>query len=147
MKNIFCKTPIIFHESVMYKNGLIRNISLISKFMVSQPGKQTIAINILPNISRSKGKQTINFGHLLEYNMRNIFLEKSYTKCGWETSLRPFPKNQNWEYLWINSLKFYTACFFCMPRWELFKYIETKLQNTCFYIIWSFFKKSNEIWN
>ena len=33
------------------KNGLIRNIRLISKFMTSQPGKKTIAIHILPNIS------------------------------------------------------------------------------------------------
>ena len=32
----------------MWKNGLIRNIRLISKFMKSQPGSQTIAIHILP---------------------------------------------------------------------------------------------------
>ena len=50
--------------------------------MTSQPGKQTIAIHILPNISRSKGNQTMKFGQLIEYNMRNIFLEKSYTKYG-----------------------------------------------------------------
>ena len=48
--------------------------------MTSQPGKQTIAIRTLPNISRSKGNQTIKFGQLTEYNMRNIFLEKLYTK-------------------------------------------------------------------
>ena len=29
-------------------------------------------------------------GQLIEYNLRNIFLEKSYTKCGRETSPRPF---------------------------------------------------------
>ena len=58
--------------------------------MTSQPGKQTIAIHILPNISRSKGNQTMKFGQLIEYNMRNIFLEKSYTKCGGETSPRLF---------------------------------------------------------
>ena len=50
--------------------------------MTSQPGKQTIAIHILPNISRSKGNENMKFGQLIEYNMRNIFLEKSYTKCG-----------------------------------------------------------------
>ena len=27
---------------------------------------------------------------LIECNMRNIFFEKSYTKCGGETNLRPF---------------------------------------------------------
>ena len=44
------------------KNGLIRKISLVSKFMTSQPGKQTIIIHILPNISRSKDNQTMKFG-------------------------------------------------------------------------------------
>ena len=58
--------------------------------MTSQPGWQTIAMHILPNISRSKGNQTMKFGQLIEYNMRNIFLEKSYIKCGGETSPRPF---------------------------------------------------------
>ena len=60
--------------------------------MTSQPGKQTIVIHILHNISRSKGNQTKKFGQFIERNMRNIFLEKSYTKCGGETSLRPFSK-------------------------------------------------------
>ena len=58
--------------------------------MMSEPGKQTIAIHIFPNISRSKSNQTIKFGQLIEYNLRNIFLKKSCTKCGGETSLRPF---------------------------------------------------------
>ena len=31
-------------------------------------------------------------GQLIEYSLRNIFLEKSYTKCGGETILRPFFK-------------------------------------------------------
>ena len=29
---------------------------------------------------------------LTEYNLRNIFVEKSYTKCGGETFPRPFSK-------------------------------------------------------
>ena len=57
--------------------------------MRSQPGKQTIAIHTLLNISRTKGNQTIKFGQLIKYNIRNIFLEKSYTKCGGETIPRP----------------------------------------------------------
>ena len=52
----------------------------------------TIAIHILPNISRSKDNQTMKFGHLIEYNIRNLFIEKSYTKCGKETIPRPFPE-------------------------------------------------------
>ena len=34
----------------------------------------------------------MKFGQLIECNMRNIFLEKSYTKCGGETIPRPFSK-------------------------------------------------------
>ena len=60
--------------------------------MASQPRKQTTAIHILPNISRSKGNQTIKFGQLKEYNIRNLFFEKSYTECGGKSIPRPFPK-------------------------------------------------------
>ena len=58
------------------KNGLIRQIRLISKFMMSQPGYQTIAIQILPNISGSKSNQTMKLGQLLDYNERKHFLQK-----------------------------------------------------------------------
>ena len=60
--------------------------------MTSQPGKQTIAILILPYISRSKDNQTGKFAQLIEYNRGNIFLEKSYSKCGGETSPKAFSK-------------------------------------------------------
>ena len=73
----------------MYKSGLIRKVMLILRFMASKPGQQTIAIHILPNISRSKGNQTMKFGQLIEYNMRNIFVEKSYTKYAGEIIPRP----------------------------------------------------------
>ena len=33
----------------------------------------------------------MKFGQLIEYDIRNIFLEKSYTKFDEETSPRPFP--------------------------------------------------------
>ena len=58
--------------------------------MVSKPGKQTVAIHILSNISGTNENQTMKLGQLIEYNMRNIFLEKSYAKCGGESSPRPF---------------------------------------------------------
>ena len=60
--------------------------------MTSQTGQQIITIHILPNISRSKGNQTTRFGQLIEYKVRNIFLEKSYIKRGGEASSRPFYK-------------------------------------------------------
>ena len=34
----------------------------------------------------------MKFGQLIKYDLRNIFLEKLYTKCGGETILRPFLK-------------------------------------------------------
>ena len=46
-------------------------------------------MHVLPNIARSKNDQT-KFGQLIEFNMRNIFLEKLYAKCGGETRPRPF---------------------------------------------------------
>ena len=58
--------------------------------MTSQPGKQTIVIHILPNISKTEGNQRIKFGQLMKYNMRNGFFEKSFTKCGGENIPRPF---------------------------------------------------------
>ena len=47
---------------------------------MAQPGKQIIALHILANISRSKDNQAMKFGQLIEYNTRNMFLEKSYKK-------------------------------------------------------------------
>ena len=60
--------------------------------MTSQPGKQATATHILPNISRRKENQTMKSSQLTEYNMRNVFLEKSYAKCGGETIPRPYSK-------------------------------------------------------
>ena len=56
--------------------------------MTSQSGLKTIVKHIY--ISRSKGNQTMTFVQLIEHNMRNNFLEKSYTKCGGEASPRTF---------------------------------------------------------
>ena len=49
-------------------------------------------MQILPNISRGKCNQTMKFGQLIEYNMRNTSAEKSYIKYGGETIPRPFSK-------------------------------------------------------
>ena len=84
--------------------------------MTSQPGQKITIIHILPNISGSKGNQTIKFGQLIEYNMRNIFLEKSYTKYNGKV------------------LKF---VFIVCPSRGLPRYIKTKLLTTCFYLTYS----------
>ena len=46
---------------------------------MSQPGKQTIVIHVLPRILRNKDNQAKKFGSLREYNMKNIFL-KNHTQ-------------------------------------------------------------------
>ena len=61
--------------------------------MTSCTGKVLSAIHVLPNISRSKGK--IKFCYSREYDVRNTFLEKLYTKCGRETSPTPYPEYRN----------------------------------------------------
>ena len=43
--------------------------------MTLQPGQQTIAIHILPNISQSKDNQAIKFIQVIEDNKRNVFLQ------------------------------------------------------------------------
>ena len=58
--------------------------------MTSQPGLQTIAIHILPNISQSKDNQTMKFLQLIEYNKINVFLQKLYGELGRETSSHLF---------------------------------------------------------
>ena len=79
----------------MWKNGTISKIRLILKLKRHNLGKKTIAIHILPNISRSKGNRTIKFGQLIEHNKRNIFLEKSHTKVVEKLFPDLFLKNQN----------------------------------------------------
>ena len=46
--------------------------------------------HIISQYLRNKVNKTMKFGELIEYNMRNIFVEKAYTKCGGETIHRPF---------------------------------------------------------
>ena len=48
--------------------------------MTSQPGWQTITMHVVPNIPRNKSNQTVEIGQLIEYNMRNISVEKFYAK-------------------------------------------------------------------
>ena len=62
------------------KNDMIRRIRLTSNFMTSQPGYQTITIQILPNNSRSKDNQIMKFVQLIGYYKRMFFLRNSCSK-------------------------------------------------------------------
>ena len=99
----------------MQKNGFIRKLWLISKFIMPQIGQQIVfTIHILLNILRRKGNQTMKFGQLIECNLRNIFLAKSYRKCRGEASPRPFCKKS--KLIGIDSLKCYKVCFYSMSK-------------------------------
>ena len=89
--------------------------------MTSQE-KQIIMIHTLLNISRSKGNLTMKFGQFIEYNMKNIFLEKSHTKCGIGTGLRTSK---------ISKLSISRG----HQSENITKYTETKVLNTCIYLM------------
>ena len=58
--------------------------------MTPQPGRQTIAMHILTNISRNKSNYTMKLGQLIEYNKWKIFLQKLCAENdARETSSRP----------------------------------------------------------
>ena len=100
------------------KRHLIRKLRLIPKLRTSQTGQQIVTIHMLSNILRSKGNRTLRFGQLIEYNMRNIFQEKSYTKCGGKVSPRPSRLT-----VWNNTKFVFITC----ANGGLPKYIETAM--------------------
>ena len=54
----------------------------------------------------------MKFGQLIEYNLKNIFLEKSYTKCCEETIPRPFFTKSKLSISLDQYSKVYVFCFF-----------------------------------
>ena len=44
--------------------------------MTLQTETQRVVINLLPKTSKSKSNQTMKFGQSIEYNVKNIFLQK-----------------------------------------------------------------------
>ena len=101
--------------------------------MTSQSKKKTIAIHILIY-------QEVRVWGSEIWSVNKTFFLKNHTQNMVE-KLFPDP----WAYLWINTLKFYTVCFYCMPSWGLSKYIETKLQTTYFYLVWWILKKQRAL--
>ena len=101
---------------VLQQNGLIRKIRLISIF--HDITAWLVAIHLSPNISRSIGNHTLNFGQLIEYNMRNIFLEKSYIKCGRETSSRLFSGKLNLSISLDQQSKVLYSLFLLYPKYR-----------------------------
>ena len=76
LESSFCSQDVSIFVMTFWsgrKSGLIRKIRLISKFMTSQPGQQTITIHKSPNISQSKGNRTMEFGRVIEYKIELEF--------------------------------------------------------------------------
>ena len=55
---------------------------------------------------------------LIEYNMRNIFLKKPFTKCGGETVIRPFTKKTKLSLSTDQQSKFLTEFIFIVSQAE-----------------------------
>ena len=67
--------------------------------------------------------------------MRNILLKNHTQNVEEKLFSELFLKNQKITYLWINSLKIYKVCSYCMRGRGKSKYIETKLQTTFFHLM------------
>ena len=66
------------------KVGLLPSKSFIFVYFNEGPFK------MIKNAQTSKGNQTMKFGQLIKYNMKNILFKNSYTNYGGEASSRPF---------------------------------------------------------
>ena len=84
----------------------------------------------MTNIASTKGNQSMKFGQLIEYNRRNIFLERTFTKYGGETSSQTLSQKITIEHISGSTAWIYIVCFYCMPSWKLSRYIEAELLTT-----------------
>ena len=91
----------------------------------------------MSSISWNKDNRAMILSQLINYNMENIFLEKSCTNVMEKLFPDSLSKKSKLD-------KFYTICFCCMPSWELSKHIETKLQIACFYFSYKAIWKSKK---
>ena len=70
--------------------------------MTLQTETQRVVINLLPNTSKSKSNQTMKFGQSIEYNVKNIFLQKLSRKWGKRASSKPLLDFQK-MFIWMKS--------------------------------------------
>ena len=97
---------------VMQKNGLIRKIRIISKFMAVNKELKYV---YWPNLK----KQGQSGNEIIEYNWQTFLLKNHTENVAEKLFPGPLLKNQNWAYLWINISEFFTVCFYFMPNWGL----------------------------
>ena len=99
---------------------------LISKFLTSKPGKQTIAIHLRIVQYFKKLRQSDNEIWLVNRTWQTFFLKNHTQNVVEKLFLDPFLKSK------IDQI---SVWFYCITSRELSKYVETKLQITCFYLI------------
>ena len=62
------------------RKRLDKKARLILKFITLQTGQQIISIHILPKVSINKENETMKFGQLPKYYLRNIFFSNIIQK-------------------------------------------------------------------
>ena len=87
----------------------------------------------------------MKFDQLIEYNMRNIILEKSYTYCGGEASPRSFYKKSKLSISLDQQSEMLYGLFLLHVQYEVYQNINTKVLTSGFYLIKSFFKKNKKM--
>ena len=68
----------------MWEKGLTRKLRIIAKIVTSKPGK-----HITRYLKRSNNNLTMKFDQLIEYKVKNIFVQKLCRKRDKETGFRP----------------------------------------------------------
>ena len=105
-------------------------------------------MHILLNISRSKGNQTIKFDQLIDYDMRNIFLEKSYAKYGGKASLRLFDIKSKLIISLEQQSEMIRNLFLFSVQVEVCQNIlKLRCLPLAFILNKSFYRKQKEVWN
>ena len=107
---------------VIWKNGLIKKIWLISKFMTSQTEQQIITIHILFNISRGKGNQTMKFGQIDE-QYKKYFSWKIIQKTCWKGYSHAFLWKVNIEHISGPTVGNVKNCFLLYVKVEVYQNI------------------------
>ena len=91
--------------------------------MTSQTDNKQSQYKLLPDISRNKGYQTMKLGQLIEYNMRNVLLEKSCTKWSGDTSPRLFFKKSKIEHISRSTVSSLTQFVLLYVQVEIYQNI------------------------
>ena len=78
----------------------------------------------------------MEFGRLIEYNMTNIFIEKSYAKCGWEASPSTFYKKSKLSIYLDQQSKMIQSLFLL---WMQVLY-QNMLKLRCWALVFSLYK-------